>query len=241
MPSASIPEIRTIRSSFAGLPQWSPQPVDDLPDVPALPETLLQMELKLYDFSIDLHELSRLILSDAGATLQILRLAARECSGLDGSPARIEDCISDLGLVACLRAAGRRTVLSEARHRGVVEIWAHSREIAQLCRKIAGTTDGWMHPEDAYLVGLTHTLGLLPGILGWMWPDNAASNWIEKGAKLAEMWLLPTFVQEFFAEMRAASAKDGWSDLVRQAHRMARSSARCPMCEVAGPQLCRPA
>ncbi len=163
--------------------------VDDLPDVPALPETLLQMELRLHDFSIDLHELSQLILSDVGATLQILRLAARECSSADGRPTRIEDCISHLGHEACLRVAGRRTVLSEARHRGVIEVWAHSREVAQLCRKLAGADHGSIHPEEAYLVGLTHTLGALPAILGWQGPQTAApatgwtkgSDWPKRG------------------------------------------------------------
>lgn len=239
MSNAGLFGFRAVRSSFAGVPQFPLERVDDLPDVPALPETLLQMELKLHEFSIDLHELSQLILSDAGATLQILRLAARECSATEGRPARIEDCISHLGLEACLRAAGRRTVLSEARHRGVIEVWAHSREVAQLCRKLAGAGDRWMHPEEAYLVGLTHTLGALPGILGWQGPESGAGNWLDKGSKLAEAWSLPACVQEFFAEVRRPDCNEGWPAIVRKAHQMARITMRCPMCEVSGPQLCR--
>ena len=181
---------------------WSA--VDELPDVPALPETLLQMELQLHEFSIDLREISQLILNDVGATLQILRLAARESGGTDGWPLRIEDCISFLGLEACLHAAGRRTVLSEARHRGVIELWAHGREVAHLCRKMAGATDGSIHPEEAWWVGQMHVLGLLPGILGWQWPENAAGSWADKGCKLAELWSLPLCVQEFFASRATA-------------------------------------
>lgn len=228
-----------VRSIYAGVPQFPLEQVDELPDVPALPETLLQMELKLHEFSIDLRELSQLILGDLGATLQIVRLAAKECGAPDAQPVRIEDCISDLGLEACLRAAGRRTVLSEARHRGVVELWAHSREVAQLCRKIAAATDGWMHPDNAYMVGLTHSLGELPGILGWQWPDNSACNWLDKGAKLAELWFLPHSVQEFFVEARRPRADEGWMGILRKAHQMARVTKRCSLCELSGPQLCR--
>lgn len=215
------------------------EPADDLPDVPALPETLLQMELQLHEFSVDLHEISQLVLTDVGATLQILRLAARESEDAAGQPARIEDCISFLGLEACLRAAGRRTVLSEGRHRGVIELWAHGREIAQLCRKLAGASDGSTHPEAAYLIGLAHVVGVLPGILGWHWPENAASSWADKGQRLAEVWSLPRCLQEFFAEVRTPDAKGGWIGIVQKAHSMARVSPWCPMCEVVGPQLLR--
>lgn len=94
MPNASVFGIPASRNSLAQVPQFPLDALDDLPDVPALPETLLQMELRLHEFSIDLHELSQLVLSDLGATLQIMRLAARESSAPDAHPARIEDCIS---------------------------------------------------------------------------------------------------------------------------------------------------
>jgi hypothetical protein len=237
--NASVFGFPAIAGGLGGFEPFAADQVDDLPDVPALPETLLQLELKLHEFSIDLHEVSQLVLSDLGTTLQILRLAVRECGIPDARPSRIEDCISDLGLEACLRQAGRRTVLSEARHRGVIEVWAHSREVAQLCKRLAGTQDGWMHPEEAYLVGLMHALGSLPGILGWQWPENEASNWTEKGSKLAELWSLPLCVQEFFEQLHRPSTQEGWTAIVRRAHGMARLSPRCPMCEVSGPQLCR--
>jgi hypothetical protein len=238
VPNASVFGISASRNSLTQVPQFPLDALDDLPDVPALPETLLQMELRLHEFSIDLHELSQLVLSDLGATVQILRLAARECSVSDGRPARIEDCISHLGADACLRAAGRRTVLSEARHRGVIEVWAHAREVAQLCRKIAASED-WIQPEEASLAGLLHSLGSLPEILGWQWPQNAASGWIAKGQKLAEVWSLPSCVQQLFAELQRPAADNGWTGLLREAHQMARVSPRCPMCAGMAPQICR--
>jgi HD-like signal output (HDOD) protein len=237
VPNASVFGIQTGNRHLAVPQRFQLEMADDLPDVPALPETLLQMELQLHEFSIDLRAISQLILNDAGATLQILRLAARESGGTDGWPARIEDCISFLGLDACLQAAGRRTVLSEARHRGVIEVWAHGREIAQFCRKQAASTDGSIHPEEAYLAGLTHILGVMPGVLGWQWPENG-SNWAERGLRLAQTWALPRCVQEFFAEAERPGADAHWTGLVRKAHRAARLSPRCPMCDLSGPQLC---
>jgi hypothetical protein len=224
------------RSSMAQVPQFPAESLDDLPDVPALPETLLLMELRLHDFSIDLRELSQLVLSDLGATLQILRLAARECAG--DRPARIEDCISHLGADACLRVAGRRTVLSEARHRGVIEVWAHAREVAQLCRKIAVAGGDRDHPDEAYMVGLMHSLGALPEVLGWPWPPTMANGWTTKGKRLAETWFLPSCVQQLFAEPQAPGTEKGWNSLLRKAHQMARISPRCPLCAGMAPQLC---
>lgn len=234
MPNASVFGFPAASSLWAESQPFQLEFVDDLPDLPALPETLLQMELKLHEFSVDLRDISQLVLSDLGATLQILRLAARE----SGPPARIEDCIADLGLEACLQAAGRRTVLSEARHRGVIELWAHSREVAQLCRRMAATTDGRIDPEQACLVGLTHALGMLPGILSWQWPENRAGNWVDKGVRLAQLWSLPLRVQESFAEMQRLDGQGPWTTLLRKAHARSRVSPRCPMCEVSGPQLC---
>lgn len=237
MPNASILGFQTGRKFAEAQPL--PFEVDDLPEIPALPETLLRMELKLHEFSIDLDEISQLVLSDAGATLQILRLAARECDAADLRPTRMADCIADLGLEACLRAAGRKTVLSEARHRGVVELWAHSREVAQWCRKLAAETHGRIHPDDAGLVGLAHSLGTLPGVLGWPWPDRGAGGWMGVGMRLATLWSLPSCIQEYFTEMNGSDVHGPWTCLLQQAHNRSRLTSRCPMCELTGPQLYR--
>jgi HD-like signal output (HDOD) protein len=238
--STNVFAIRAGRKSHTEPQRFHLELVDDLPDVPVLPETLLQIELQRHEFSVDLHEVSRLILSDPGATLQLLRLAAREYGSSDGRPNRIEDCISDLGLDACLKAVGRQTILGDSRDRGVQEIWAHSREVAQGCGSLAGVMAGWIRPDEAWLVGLTHMLGQLPAALGWQGFEDGARDWAARGLRLAEQWSLPLCVHEFFAEMRNPAMKARWSAIVCRAHQMAVvSSAMCPMCESAGPQLCR--
>jgi len=231
-------QIPTERRYFAE--PWSPEAtlVDDLPAVPALSQTLLLMELKLHEFSIDLHEISQLVLGDPGATLQILRLAAHEYGAADGRPVRIEDCISDFGLDACLRAAGQTAPHSNTYQRCIFEAWSHSLQIAQGCKSLAGTTAGWINPDDAWLVGLVHMLGQMPGILGWQW-DGGSKGWAEQGLRLAEHWRLPLCVQEFFAEMLQSRTEARWAGLVRRAHALVPRSMQCPLCDKPGLQLHR--
>jgi hypothetical protein len=208
------------------------QPIDDFPGVPVLPETLLRMELMSHEFSVDLQEISQLVLSDLGATVQILRFAARECPDPEDRPSRIEDCISALGVQASIRAAGQKSVLSAARQPGAMEVWAHARKVAQACQSLASVM-GTVPVEEAYLVGLTHALGSLPGLLGWPGRDRAAS-------RLAECWSLPLCVQEFAAAWDRSDSDNLWVALVRSAHRQVRrSSLPCPFEEALGPRLQR--
>lgn len=232
MLNSGVFEFRAARDAFAELQPFQPRLVDDLPDVPAMPETLLSMELSIHEFSVDLRAFSQLVLGDLGASLQILRLAAWEC-GSDACPSRMEDSISALGLQACLKAAARATVLSDARHRGVFEFWAHSREIAERCRDLAVELNGDFHPEEAYFVGLFHGLGLLPQVLGWEWRGSEKRDWASVGRRLADRWSLPPCVREFFAETRWPASGAPWNELVRKAHGMAkRSPIGCPLFEL---------
>jgi HD-like signal output (HDOD) protein len=235
--TSCVIEIRTERSSFAER-TFQPELVDDLPDVPVLPETLLLMDLKIHEFSVDLHEMSQLVLSDLGATLQILRLAAREYGDANDRPSRIEDCISALGLQACLKAAFRSTIGTHTRHRTVIETWVHSREVAQHAKSLAEETTGSIRPDHAWMAGLLHALPLLPGVLGWTYrePGVAAAT----GLRLAERWRLPHYIHEFFREMHFHGHESQWTSLVQTAHEMARRSPMdCPLYKTLTPKLHR--
>jgi len=74
------------------------------PAIPIMQETLLLLDLAVQESSVDLREISQLVLDDLGATLQILRLAGREYANSHDRPLRIEDCISALGVNACMQA-----------------------------------------------------------------------------------------------------------------------------------------
>ena len=226
---------RTVRPNELRIPG---DPIDNFPNIPVLPETLLMMELRSHDFSVDLQEMSQLVLGDLGAVLQILRLAAREYEDAAERPTRIEDCISALSIQACLKAAAEQTVLSDLRHGGVLELWAHAREVAQACRTVAATVDGAVQPEEAYLVGLTHALGSLPDLLGWQRPGPGCKRGEHAATRLAECWSLPPCVQEFSRAWDRSELDNPWVEIVRLAHRIARrSQQRCPLYLGLTPQL----
>jgi len=206
-----------------------PKLVDNLPEIPVMPETLLRMELGMHEYAVDLGAMSQLVLGDLGATLQILRLAARECGAGDAHPARMEDCISGLGLQSCLKAAARERVRSDVRYSTVFETWAHAREIALACKTLA-REQGMVSPDEAYLVGLCHGIGSLPELLGWERPGYGGNSWASVGRRLAERWSLPNCVSKFFSEMRMERGEGRWSYLVREAHQKAsRSTIGCPL------------
>jgi HD-like signal output (HDOD) protein len=209
-----------------------------LPGVPVLPATLLLLDLEVQEPCVDLRLISQLVLSDLGATVQILQLAGREYGNAEGCPTRIEDCISDLGLHACMEALSAETVAHDSRYKAIVETWAHSREIAQYSNLIAEEMPE-VNPGEAYLVGLFHAIGSLPAVLGWDGSKTEAVDSALLGLKLAQKWSLPHFVLEFF-ETHMTGCQTLWSEILRTAHRRAsRSSIDCPFSNDIRPLLLR--
>jgi HD-like signal output (HDOD) protein len=207
---------------------WRVESGQELPDVPVLPGTLLRLDLEVQERCVDLRAMSRLVLSDLGATLQILRLAGTTYGSAEGRPARIEDCISDLGLDACLEAVSVRTIPRDDHYNTIAEIWSHSLEIAQDSMQVAEETLD-VNPDEAYLVGLMHSIGMLPAALGWTGSNGGASDGIFIGYQLAKAWSLPHPVVAFFAEMHLAARGTQWQQIVRSAHNRAiRSTVECP-------------
>jgi hypothetical protein len=205
---------------------------DGLPDLPALPETLLSLEFQLQESSVDLRGFTETVLGDLGATIQILRLAGQEYEFAEDCPPRIEDCISDLGLNACLDAATRGTFAGGAHQRADFEIWTHSREIARHFRTLAEEIPGTVSPDQAYIAGLLHAIGALPLILEWQWEDMPGDR-VFAALKLAELWRLPRYVKDFFGELLVPGYNPYWSEFLAAAHHRTRASwARCPVKEV---------
>jgi hypothetical protein len=218
---------------------WQFEYSDDLPALPVLPETLLLLELEVQECSIDLRRVTELVLSDLGATLQILRLAGREHACAEFRPTRIEDCIVDLGIDMCLEALSAHTI---SRHDGqstIVEAWAHAREIAVYARQIAEESQD-VDPGEAYLTGLLHAIGLLPAVLGWAASKHGVSNFALAGFKLAKKWSLAPFVVKFLGEVNEEQCTTPFPEIVRQAHRRAdKSTIQCPLDQRLGPILFR--
>jgi hypothetical protein len=215
---------------------------DDLPDVPVLPETLLMMEFQLRENSVDLRRFTDVVLGDLGATVQILRLAGQEYGSSDDCPVRIEDCISDLGLTACLNAAARGTFAGGVQQRADFEIWTHSREIAKHCRLIAeemtgSVNRGSINPDQAYMAGLLHAIGALPEFLGWQ-RGEVADGRVLSALKLSDRWCFPHYLKDFFNEMLIPGYDPRWSQFLSAAHQLAGASwARCPLDRVTARSL----
>jgi HDOD domain len=194
-----------------------------MPEIPVLSETLLRLDLEIQEPCVDLCVISDAVLNDLGATLQILRLAGREYGHAKTRPTRIEDCIADLGLRACMGAVSVQTVLRARRHEDIGAIWAHSREIAHYAKLVAEEMPR-VNPDEAYLVGLLHEVGSLPDVLGWNKKKSGAANTAHVGFGLVNRWALPDFVLQFFSELHRGGRETYWSEIMRCAHRRA---SRC--------------
>jgi len=196
----------------------------ELPDVPVLSETLLLVELACSDRPVELRRISKIILSDPGATIQVLRLAGRECA--EGSRSgRIEDCIAGLGLGACLDAMSRRTVTRTSQYAPIVEAWEHARSIAEISRQLVEDMAWNAVPEDATLVGLCHEIGRFPELLGWDFPLPHARGIDFAGQTIAAEWSFPVCVREYFAGRINAGSHRRWSAIVDRAHEIAKDRA----------------
>jgi hypothetical protein len=199
----------------------------DFPDIPVLPETMLFLDLLVQEPCINLREMSQLVLADLGATLQILRLAGREFGHAEGRPVRMEDCISDLGVQECLEVVSRKMLPRDDSQHEIAQLWAHAREIAHHARLI-GEEMSDVNPEEAYLAGLLHIIGLLPPLLGWR--KTGANDGLLVGLMLSKRWCLPHCVTELFSELHPIDYATRFQGIVRKAHENAgQTTIPCPL------------
>jgi HD-like signal output (HDOD) protein len=192
---------------------------DSLPNIPVTAMTRLQLDLLLAGHSIDLTAVSEVILADAGASLQMLRLIGEEYRDEADRPTSIEECIISLDAnrwYVAVCAAG----ISQNNDAVLVE-WQRLRRVARCAREVARGTYGFA-PEQAYTVGLLHNLGSFPHLLGW---QNSASSPVEQhalGVMLAEYWNLPAYLVEAIGEQQQAAENESqWAGILQLAHQMA--------------------
>ncbi len=221
---------------LAGVPL--PEAGDTLPSMPILAATRLQLELLLQERSVDLKNMAEIILADAGATLQVLRLIGEEYAGEEERPTRIEDCI-----VSLTRERWHEVVCASSTSHSapLLAEWQHCRRIAECARELARCMDGFQ-PEEAYLVGLLFRLGKFPRLLGWRpigdlprinaldahhGEDHAVS------LMLAEYWHLPAYLLSALREQAPAAlpctdSALGWAGILQNAQELAeRAQASC--------------
>jgi hypothetical protein len=196
---------------------------DCLESMPVMSATVLGLEILLHEPFIDLRKVSDLVLSDVGATIQILRLIGRECFFAADRPRRMDDCIASLDAGSWFDTMCKRTFACDREHSAVTAVWKHCRLVAQYAQLVAESIEG-IAPEDAYLVGLLHEIGEIPAVLGW---PNGRSGASAPGASFAMEESLPLFV---LAAMRSANdscPSSTWKLILTAAHELAGAGTDC--------------
>jgi HD-like signal output (HDOD) protein len=179
-----------IRSSTFPLPGET-----DFPSPPALPNALLQLELRLSESVADLRDITTIIRSDVGLTSQLLRLAARETLESPDKVAGIDEMVVHIGVEKLKELVTRTKTLPE--HFGSYagpnvchRFWMHSRLTALIAEELAAQSFE-VGPQEAYLAGLLFHLGDLPLLLGWAIPSSNAADNRHTGYQIARAWRFP--------------------------------------------------
>jgi hypothetical protein len=191
--------------------------VDLLDDVPVMSATVLGLEILLHEPCIDLRMASELVLSDVGATIQILRLVGREYEFATEHPCRMGDCLASLDAGTWFDAISARTFACDREHAATSMLWNHSRLVARYAQLVAESLDG-ISPEEAYLVGLLHEIEAIPHVLGW--PSQGPGS-RESAALLAMEGSLPLFVLSAVRGMNDVCSSSRWRLILNTAHELA--------------------
>ncbi|MGD0096769.1 MAG: HDOD domain-containing protein [Terracidiphilus sp.] len=192
---------------------------DFLDHVPVMSATVLGLEILLQDSCINLQMATELILSDVGATIQVLRLVGREYEYAVERPSRMVDCISSLDVDSWFSAISARTFPCDRAHAATTAVWRHSRLVAQYAQLVAESLDD-VFPEDAYLVGLLHGIGDIPAALGW---PGCGRGGADASALSAMEGTLPLFVLAAMRSIHDSTALSGWRFILTAAHELAGS------------------
>ena len=222
MPAATIVAISEsvyVAKSFVA--QHVNLPVmDPFPRIPAMAATMLQLELLLQDAPVDLKAVADVVLSDAGATLQILRMIGEEFPDDTDRPTRIEDCIASLDAEAWYEVIRQQGVMPDER---LLAEWHGCRRVGEYARELARHCDG-ISPDEAYVVGLLHRLGEFPHLLGWSQAASNAAEHYALGAMLAVFWQLPGFLVQAIQEQQTPTAPGRWTQPLDMARQLANTA-----------------
>jgi hypothetical protein len=194
--------------------------MDFLNDVPVMSATVLGLQMLLHDPFIDLRKVSALILSDVGATIQILRLIGREYALATERPGRMDDCIAGLDVSDWFSALSARTFACDAEHYAATALWKHSLLVAQYSQLVAESIEG-ISPEDAYLVGLLHEIQAIPIVFGWQSGDSGAAS---PSVLFAMDGAQPHFVLAAMRSVNEPSSSSPWKLILTAAHDLADDS-----------------
>lgn len=190
------------------------QKADLLDQVPVMSATVLGLEMLLQEPFVDLGRVSDLILSDVGATVQTLRLIAKEYDNPVERPSRMGECIASLDVDEWFGAISARTFVDDWEHSAATAAWKHCRLIAHYAQLVSESIEE-ISPDDAYLVGLLHGVGTIPTALGWQFCDRDGQDVL-----LAMEESLPLFVLAALRGACDSPASPIWRFILTSAHKL---------------------
>jgi hypothetical protein len=217
MDQSWIPSFALGDLHFAEQENLAREKMDFLNDVPVMSATVLGLQMLLHEPFIDLRKVSALILSDVGATIQILRLIGREYALAGERPGRMDDCIAGLDVDDWFNVLSAHTFACDDEHYAATALWKHSLLVAQYAQLVAESIEG-ISPEDAYLVGLLHEIQAIPTVLHWQSGNSGASS---SGALFAMDGALPFFVLAAMRSVNEPSSSSPWQLILTAAHDLA--------------------
>lgn len=184
---------------------------DLLDEVPVMPETILCLEMIVNEPSVDLRRASEIVLSDVGATIQILRLIGGGYDVDEQRPRRMADCLASLDVGTWFGAISSRAFACDPEHAETTALWRHCRLVGQYAKLVAEWLE-CVSGEDAYLVGLLHGIGAIPSVLGW--PGGPGVLFAMEGA-------LPLFVFNAMRNLDESSFSSDWRFILTVAKELA--------------------
>lgn len=192
--------------------------IDKIPSVPALVVPLLK-KLGESPESIDVNEIVNLISYDKSLTAQCLHMANSPLLGVRRRIETVQAAVMTLGMCKVREVATTCCLLRAlpARPGGIdpSSLWKHSLACALVSREFARRV-GFADPEQAYLAGLLHDLGLIVELtyfptefdsvsraaferrcpLHEVEPSVFGMNHCAIGEMLADRWQLPAELKE---------------------------------------------
>jgi len=200
---------RDVRLEVLQLPHELRSARTSLPVFPALPKSLLELDLLLSEDVANLTAITRTIRNDIGLTLQLLRTAAREIDGCSGKVMPISDLIVLAGLqriktmgAECASSSADR-FQAEARQR----FWMHVRLTAHVAEELADQTCD-IGTEEAYLAGMFLHLKELPLLLNWEIASQPTRDLGEVVFEMARNWNLPPILADVIRGHKALCQTD---------------------------------
>lgn len=171
-----------------------------LAGLPAMPTSLLQLELSLSASVVDLQDVTTIIKGDVGLTVQLLRLAAREMTESKGMPLCVSNTIVQFG-TSKLSAlvANTKPLLEHLRTPAGFSVcerfWTRARLTALIAEELSAQSCT-VSSEEAYLAGLLCRLGELPSMLGWSFTGSHDTETHNIAYRMATAWKLPDILSE---------------------------------------------